>query len=378
MSFLIISLLCVQASDIEAARDYAFEQIINGQWDDAVENAKFVLVHTPEDYFLLGLLRFAEVRRFISELNPKFRYRISQNIKRIIKEWENFYKITRMNKNVLQVLAVLHLNNDREKASQYANQILKLDSLHSFAYFILGSVSEKDKDVNQAITSYQKSYMLDTTFTQCAAILADLYFEAGEYDSALVYYKRIPCSDSISTSRHIGEVLCHLTKGNFTAADSILDRMDRNEPTALIMNSIDEIRKYMVYLTTNTLPHTDTFFVSLSPTFDPLKYVVLLTRDSINVVNPDGYYEKPKQLHIPSPQYPQHALKEKLEGKVVVRALIGTLGNVLYAEIMASSDIEELDEAALRSVEEAKFEPAKQFGKPVQVSIAIPITFRLH
>jgi len=74
--------------------------------------------------------------------------------------------------------------------------------------------------------------------------------------------------------------------------------------------------------------------------------------------------------------YPEAAKKAGLEGRVYVKAYIDENGNVVHSEILKSAG-SILDSAALKAVEETKFIPGKQRGKPVKVQVAIPIIFRL-
>jgi len=75
--------------------------------------------------------------------------------------------------------------------------------------------------------------------------------------------------------------------------------------------------------------------------------------------------------------YPESAKKAGLEGRVFVRAYIDENGNVVHSEILKSAG-SILDSAALKAVEETKFIPGKQNGKPVKVQVVIPIAFRLN
>lgn len=75
--------------------------------------------------------------------------------------------------------------------------------------------------------------------------------------------------------------------------------------------------------------------------------------------------------------YPELAKKAGLEGRVFVRAYIDENGNVVHSEILKSAG-SILDSAALKAVEETKFIPGKQNGKPVKVQVVVPIMFRLN
>lgn len=86
---------------------------------------------------------------------------------------------------------------------------------------------------------------------------------------------------------------------------------------------------------------------------------------------------KPRPIEIPTPEYPELARKNGIEGRTVVRALIDFDGSISASEVYASSGNESLDNAALSAVKRSTFEPASHEGKPVKVWVAIPIQFKL-
>ena len=76
-------------------------------------------------------------------------------------------------------------------------------------------------------------------------------------------------------------------------------------------------------------------------------------------------------------QYTELAKRIGVEGKVIVQAIINKKGDVTNVSILKSL-FPQLDEIALKAVKETKFFPGKQRGKPVNVKMTIPITFRLQ
>ena len=62
-------------------------------------------------------------------------------------------------------------------------------------------------------------------------------------------------------------------------------------------------------------------------------------------------------LNCISPKYPKKALKKGLEGKLTIKVLILKSGDVDKAEIIASSGINSIDNAALKAAKESKFYP---------------------
>jgi len=86
--------------------------------------------------------------------------------------------------------------------------------------------------------------------------------------------------------------------------------------------------------------------------------------------------ELPEALTKVAPIYPDAARQARVEGTVVVQALVGTDGRVKEALVMQS--IPMLDDAAVESVRQWVFKPAESRGRPVAVWIATPIRFSLH
>ena len=75
--------------------------------------------------------------------------------------------------------------------------------------------------------------------------------------------------------------------------------------------------------------------------------------------------------------YPEIAKRAGVEGRVYVLAFVDRDGNVTKAKILKGIGAG-CDEAALKAVEETKFKPGKQRGKPVNVQVSVPVFFKLN
>lgn len=76
--------------------------------------------------------------------------------------------------------------------------------------------------------------------------------------------------------------------------------------------------------------------------------------------------------------YPEIARKAGIEGKVVVKAQIGTDGEVLNTKILQSlGENSGCDEAAVAAIKATKWLPARSKNNPVTVWVSIPVVFRL-
>ena len=77
-------------------------------------------------------------------------------------------------------------------------------------------------------------------------------------------------------------------------------------------------------------------------------------------------------------KYPESAIKNKIQGKVIVRFVITELGEVEKAEVVRSLQTE-CDKEAIRVIKLLpKFTPGKQNGKATKVWYTFPVVFKLN
>jgi protein TonB len=77
-------------------------------------------------------------------------------------------------------------------------------------------------------------------------------------------------------------------------------------------------------------------------------------------------------------QYPEKAMKNAVEGKVVLRFIVGADGTVSNIEVVQSLNAE-CDKEALSVIERMpKWDPGMQNGAFVSVYYTLPITFAMH
>lgn len=86
--------------------------------------------------------------------------------------------------------------------------------------------------------------------------------------------------------------------------------------------------------------------------------------------------QPPKPIHFAKPEYPRAAFDAKTQGTVIVEILVGEQGEVAHLEIRES--IPELDDAALASVRQWRFQPARRNGAPHATVALVPIRFRFY
>lgn len=78
----------------------------------------------------------------------------------------------------------------------------------------------------------------------------------------------------------------------------------------------------------------------------------------------------------PAPVYPEVAIRAGIEGKVVVKVLVGKDGRVREAVVLYSN-ADCLNDAALAAAKEYLFVPAIMNNGPVSVWVSVPFSFRL-
>jgi len=89
-----------------------------------------------------------------------------------------------------------------------------------------------------------------------------------------------------------------------------------------------------------------------------------------------GWDQPPRAVKLTKPTYPDDAYHKKIEGTVEVEFLIGRDGRVVYAYVLKS--IPALDVAALQTVAQWAFSPARRGGEPVATIARAPVTFRIY
>lgn len=75
--------------------------------------------------------------------------------------------------------------------------------------------------------------------------------------------------------------------------------------------------------------------------------------------------------------YPEIARRAGVQGRVFVKAFVDEAGNVFKTQLIKGIGAG-CDEAALAAVQQTKFKPGKQRGKPVKVQVSIPILFKIQ
>lgn len=87
---------------------------------------------------------------------------------------------------------------------------------------------------------------------------------------------------------------------------------------------------------------------------------------------------QPKPINQPRPVYPAAARRRGLEGKVILHVTIAVDGAVRAVAVSHGSSYALLDEAAVASVWDWHFQPGQVGGQVQEMTISLPIDFRLR
>ncbi len=133
-----------------------------------------------------------------------------------------------------------------------------------------------------------------------------------------------------------------------------------------------------------TLP--DLTIKSLTPVLDPgtpsPSHPADLTGDArfsaTSPLSPEVVDERPEVLTGPPLAYPEPLRQAGIAGRVLVRAVIDTLGRAEPASVVVlESPNRGFDRAAIDYVRRALFRPARVLGRPVRVLVEVPIEFQI-
>lgn len=96
----------------------------------------------------------------------------------------------------------------------------------------------------------------------------------------------------------------------------------------------------------------------------------------VTPVRPGGKVKYPEKIRDVRPVYPQIAIAAKVEGTVIIEAVIGVDGRVKDARVLRSIPL--LDRAALDAVNQWLFSPTLLNEVPVPVIITVTVAFKLQ
>ena len=93
-------------------------------------------------------------------------------------------------------------------------------------------------------------------------------------------------------------------------------------------------------------------------------------------VRPGGQIQPPSKIKNVSPVYPAIAQSSRVQGTVILEAVIGLDGHVDHVRVLKPVAL--LTESAIEAVRQWVFTPTKLNGEPVQVIMTVTVDFRLQ
>lgn len=85
----------------------------------------------------------------------------------------------------------------------------------------------------------------------------------------------------------------------------------------------------------------------------------------------------PRELYAPDPEYSEEARRAKFQGSVLLWMVVGSDGLPRDIKVVRSVGLG-LDEKAIGSGSDWRFEPGRKDGQPVATQIHVEVTFRLY
>jgi periplasmic protein TonB len=89
-----------------------------------------------------------------------------------------------------------------------------------------------------------------------------------------------------------------------------------------------------------------------------------------------GDVKAPRAIYAPDPEYTEKARKERQQGTVLIKMVVGSDGLPRDVKVYRSLSAD-LDESAVNTVKKWKFVPGTKDGEPVAVQIIVEISFHL-
>lgn len=90
-----------------------------------------------------------------------------------------------------------------------------------------------------------------------------------------------------------------------------------------------------------------------------------------------GDVKKPVRVHDPQPSYTELARRARIQGVVIVQAIIDKAGNVTAVKVLKGLPMG-LDQATVDAIKRWRFKPATLNGKPVEVYYNLTVNFQLQ
>ncbi len=197
----------------------------------------------------------------------------------------------------------------------------------------------------------------------------------------------------IAVVLHVGLFLIHLpelVQGDLGKADKqkvyVVQQVRFRPPPPQQEEQKIEVRKKRVPIPDPTPDEPEPLRVveEVQPDLDiPVDDAVFGIPDAPPVAEPTGPIavggdvQAPERVHAPQPQYTEIARKARIQGVVIVQAIIDKEGNVTNVKVLKGLPMG-LEESAVDAIKTWRFKPATLNGKPVMVYYNLTVNFKLQ
>ena len=127
----------------------------------------------------------------------------------------------------------LALQNQNDQAVAELKTATTIDNGNTLAYYYLGMVYGKTQKFDLALDVLKQAEKLNPTYTKALLLLSRVYFEKGEYDSALVYFNKLESAELDPNSAYVAYRIAaqsSLATGKTDDAKIFLDRILKLQP----------------------------------------------------------------------------------------------------------------------------------------------------
>jgi TonB family protein len=109
-----------------------------------------------------------------------------------------------------------------------------------------------------------------------------------------------------------------------------------------------------------------------------MKFAVLVLIAAVGSLQPQeiSHTTEPKVIHSVRPEYTKEAFDAKLQGTVIVSALVDVGGVPTGLQVIRGLG-KGLDQKAVECVHQWRFSPGSSHGEPIPVKVQIEVIFRL-
>ncbi len=96
-----------------------------------------------------------------------------------------------------------------------------------------------------------------------------------------------------------------------------------------------------------------------------------------DVMQVGGGVTAPEKIHAPQPRYSEDARQGRVQGVVILQAIVDAMGNVSQVQVLKGLPLG-LTDSAIETVKSWRYKPATMDGKPVAVYLNLLINFSLQ